>query len=241
MLFALVGAIFAASFEDGLRAFENGEYEKTVKIFSRLCEEGDAQACFNTAHMYATGSGVKQSFKSAVTLYKRACEAGSYQGCWFLGVAYEHGDGVKIDAARADELKNMACRMQGGAELCVELGDAHYASEQIADALGLYKIACEAKSGTGCRNAGQILEHVLQRDPSDVLRLYAKGCELSDAWACFSAGTIYYNGELAPKDTNRALEYFTKSCELGEENGCDIAKGLQNHSFIDKILDKFSR
>ena len=48
---------------------------------------------------------------------------------------------------------------------------------------------------------------------------YANGCVL--------LGFLYQYGEGVRKDYNKAMEFFGKACDLGEQKGCDAYKEMK--------------
>lgn len=226
-LLAFLVCVLQANFDDGLKAYEDGNYAKAAQIFERLCKDGDTQACFNIGHLYANGSGVKQNFTRSSKYFKIACDAGNYQGCYALGIAYANGDGVQKDAQKSRQMLEAACDMNG--DICVEIAHTDYGASKWLDALKFYKFACEKGSSEGCFGAGGMYERGegTRKDLPTALKFYDKACRAGDGKACFNIGTIYYNDEVIKKDDKTALGYFKKACELGEEAGCDIKAGLE--------------
>ena len=62
--------------EDAYKAYEKGDYKTAVHIFTKLAEQGSAEAQFNLGVCYKKGHGVKQSYKEAVKWYRKAAEQG---------------------------------------------------------------------------------------------------------------------------------------------------------------------
>jgi TPR repeat protein len=69
------------------------------------------------------------------------------------------------------------------------------------------------------------------------LRGFVEGCRQNNAAHCSIAGSYYYNGRGVKKDDFRAVEFFTKACDL---NGMDCGilghmhqngKGIKKTSF----------
>ena len=50
-------------------------YPKAVQLFSKACDLGHTNACYNLAYMYENAQEVKDSFK-AVELYEKLCNQG---------------------------------------------------------------------------------------------------------------------------------------------------------------------
>ena len=59
------GSVAAGPFEDGVVAYEKGDYSTALRLFRPLAEQGDAAAQYNLGLMYASGRGVPQDYASA--------------------------------------------------------------------------------------------------------------------------------------------------------------------------------
>ncbi|RUT50494.1 tetratricopeptide repeat protein [Campylobacter fetus] len=80
-LVALVIMAFGGDWEDGKKAYENGDYAKAAKLFQKACDDGDALSCYNLGVSYSNGQGVKQNKKKAKELYGKAYDMGDQLGC----------------------------------------------------------------------------------------------------------------------------------------------------------------
>jgi TPR repeat protein len=58
-------AVSAGDFEDGVAAFDEGNYEAAFTAYRKAAEQGDAYAQFNLGLMYAKGQGVPQDYVHA--------------------------------------------------------------------------------------------------------------------------------------------------------------------------------
>ena len=100
---------FSGDLEDGLKAYNNNDYQSAVKLFTKACDGGDASGCYNLGIMYDNGQGVKQDYHQAAKLWTKACDGGHASGCYNLGSMYAKGEGVKQDKQKAKELYGKAC------------------------------------------------------------------------------------------------------------------------------------
>ena len=57
--------MFGDDFQDATDAYERKDYETAYKLILPLAEQGDANAQYNLALMYALGKGVPQDYVSA--------------------------------------------------------------------------------------------------------------------------------------------------------------------------------
>jgi TPR repeat protein len=96
-IFCLTEPLMAGPLEDGLAAFERGDYATALHLLKPLAEQGYASAQANLGNMYANGRGVPQDDAEAVKWYSKAAEQGVAQAQFNLGVMYARGEGVPRD------------------------------------------------------------------------------------------------------------------------------------------------
>ena len=88
-----------AGFDEGMAAYQRGEYETALREFLPLAEQGDAAAQNNLGVMYDNGEGVPQDDAEAVRWYRKAAEHGNATAQYNLGDRYRLGLGVPQDDA----------------------------------------------------------------------------------------------------------------------------------------------
>ena len=110
---ALAGPAWAG-FDEGLAAFDRGDYETAMQEFQPLAKQGDARAQFNLGAMYFNGWGVPQDYPEAVKWYSLAAEQGDADAQFILGFMYGTGSGVPQDYIAAERWYRLAAE-QGDA------------------------------------------------------------------------------------------------------------------------------
>lgn len=90
-----------ADLEEGVAAYERGDYATAYREFLPLAEQGYARAQHNLGVMYHNGEGVPQDYAEAVRWYRKAAEQGLAEGQWSLGFMYDSGEGVPQDYGEA--------------------------------------------------------------------------------------------------------------------------------------------
>lgn len=79
----------AASFEDGVIAYDDGDYDKAREIWEKLADRDNAASITNLANLYNKGLGVEKDTDYAFSLYKRAAERNYPQAEFALGFLFE--------------------------------------------------------------------------------------------------------------------------------------------------------
>ena len=90
-----------ADFDDGLAAYQRGDYATALQEWRPLAEQGDALAQQYLGNMYATGRGVPENDAEAVKWYGKAAAQGHASAQFSLGLMYFNGEGVTENDAEA--------------------------------------------------------------------------------------------------------------------------------------------
>lgn len=116
-----VGAARAGPMDDGVAAYQRGDYATALQIFRSLAAQGNASAQNGLGLMYDNGQGVTQDYAEALKWYRLAAEQGNASAQSNLGAMYYEGTGVKQDYAEAGKWYRLAAA-QGRAEAQHSLG-----------------------------------------------------------------------------------------------------------------------
>ena len=117
-----------AGFDEGVAAYQKGNYAIALKEFKKAAEKGDATAQYNLGLMYAKGKGVPQDDAQAVGLWQKAAEQGHVSSQFSLGLAYDNGEGVPQNYKQAVEWYTKAAK-QGYAMAQFNLGSLWYCAD----------------------------------------------------------------------------------------------------------------
>lgn len=90
-----------AGFEEGVAAYEHGDYATTLKEWRPLAEQGDPKAQHHLGWLYVIGRGVPQDYQEAVRWFRKAAEQGDSDAQANLGSLYLLGDSIPQDYAEA--------------------------------------------------------------------------------------------------------------------------------------------
>lgn len=102
-MFVTLGAIPSvwADFNDGVEAYEAGDYKTAFNEWLPLAKNNDPAAMRNIGHMYRRGLGTAQDYAKAMTWYKRAATIGFDRAQANVAGMYLEGEGVEKDYAQA--------------------------------------------------------------------------------------------------------------------------------------------
>lgn len=128
----------AASYQEGIDAYAQGNFVLALEKFKPLAEHGNAQAQYNIGMMYRQGKGMPQDDKEAAAWLSKAAEQGYVEAQENLAVLYSQGRGVAQDWVQADKWFSIAA--VSGKETAVnnqKVVEVHMPPEKIAEAKSL--------------------------------------------------------------------------------------------------------
>ncbi len=121
----------AALIDQGLAAYNNGDYRTALSIWQPIAERGNARAQNNLGALYKLGHGVPQDDIEAVKWFRRSAAQGHRMAQYSLGLSFMEGKGVARDQAEARRLLRLSAE-QGYADAQNELGSLLYNGTGVA-------------------------------------------------------------------------------------------------------------
>lgn len=88
-------------FEEGEKAYKNGEYSKAKVFLQQAADGGKAMANYYLAQMYENGQGVTPDLRKAFGYMKKAAEGGCAKAYFPLAEMLRNGDGTEANRAQA--------------------------------------------------------------------------------------------------------------------------------------------
>lgn len=163
----------AAKFEEGVRAYDAGDYARAREVWLDLARQGDLAAQRNLGHLYRRGLGVAPDAQQAALWYRRAAERGLSTAQVNLGMLYLRGEGVRKDPAEAARwFMRAAGRGHAGAQynLARMYETGLGVAPDPARALGWYYVAARNGHGPALERLGALVaaENPLAPPAADV-------------------------------------------------------------------------
>jgi len=114
-----------SSYEEGVDAYERGDYDTAMKELRALADQGHAAAQHALGVMYNEGQGVPKDFQEAARWYRLAADQGHAKAQTVLGRKYAEGQGVAQNDQEAFRWFQKAAN-QGYAPAEAVLGGMYY-------------------------------------------------------------------------------------------------------------------
>ena len=219
MLFA-VASFASAGFDEGMAAYEKGDYKTAIAEFRPLAEKGDADAQFSLGVMYKEGQGVPQDYKQAVSWIRKAAKQGHARAQYSLGVMYYIGQGVPQDYKQAVSWSRIAAE-QDFANAQTNLGvmykEGQGVPQDAKQAVSWFRKAAEQGDAEAQYDLG-VMYYIGQgvtQDNKRALSWFRKAAEQGHANAQSNLGVMYYSGEDIPQDINEAEKWYRLAANQG--------------------------
>ena len=84
-----------ASFQDGLEAAQNNDFDTAYGFWKKSSDLGDPASQFNIGLLYTMGLGVNQNYREAFKWFELSASQGLAEAQYHLGLLYFEGLGVK--------------------------------------------------------------------------------------------------------------------------------------------------
>jgi hypothetical protein len=103
-----------AGFDDGVAAYDRGDYAAAFEAWQPLAEQGDVRAQYRLGRLYETGGGVAQDDAQALRWFEAAGAQGDKQALVSIGIFHQDGLGVPQDTFKAYMWWEIAARHGSG-------------------------------------------------------------------------------------------------------------------------------
>jgi TPR repeat protein len=172
-------------FQEGMRAYERGDYHLARRLWYSLAVDGHRDAQFHMGMLYDMGRGVAVDPRQSVSWYQRAALAGHRNAQHNLGVAYAEGVGVEMDIHEALQWWSRSAQ-QGNTDAQYNLG--------VIYAIG----------------RDDVIPNVVK-----ALKWWRMAAVNGDALAQYNLGTLYANGDATVRNYCEAVRWWEKSAQGG--------------------------
>ncbi|TQR32410.1 sel1 repeat family protein [Campylobacter sp. MIT 99-7217] len=216
--------LFAAvvNLDEGLKAYENKNYNKALSIFNELCKKNSsAKACYSIAFMFENGEGVDQDNEQAKSYYKLACQNKLSSACFNLALLMIEDED---DENETNLTLYRACSLSHSLA-CERLGIIYEAKKDGDLAVEFYTRACQLKNAPACFRLGDLYKKgsLVKQNTRTAIRTYENACELKFGEACYVVGRYHQEEK---KDNTLAKRYLGKACDLNHLEACEAYKQI---------------
>lgn len=212
-------------FDEGEDAYQAGDYEKALRIWRPLADQGFSRALRGIGTMYLRGEGVEQNRIEAELCYQNAAKHDT-SSMLILAEMYLDGtlSGTLEEALHLAE-RAKACGSSQAQEIIDRIRSAMLkkkpqpaVSQPASAGLQEKTAACQPKDAASPPSSAGLQEGMAARqskDYAEALPLLEKAALEGNANAQYFCALMYYNGEGTAKNLRKALEWCEKAALQG--------------------------
>ena len=180
-------SIWAGEFENAVAEYNKGNYVQALNTFYALAKEGDSQAQFNVALIYANGKGVAKDHYQAMVWYEKAAQQRNCDAQYNL---------AKLIVQKAEKGDTHAQeRAKEWYEKAAKAGQKEAMNE-----LALFYV-----KGRG-----------VKRDERKAFALFKQAAQMGESSAQANVALLYAWGKEVPHNKIKAYENFKKALAQGK-------------------------
>ncbi len=232
-----------ADFQDGWRAYQEGDFATALGVWKPLAQAGEARAQFNLGVMFDQGRGVARDQENAILWWRKAAEQGMAQAMHNLANVYIAGEGAPPDYQEALTWLLQAAA-KGLARSQYTLGKMHSnglgVAQDEAKAVEWYRRAAEQGYDRAQYNMGKIYRDGsggIEANAEQSAHWFQRAAEQGYAKAQSHLGSRYVRGEGVPKDEIQALTWMLLASEKGHPAAIENAKILRRRLSAGQIAE----
>ena len=201
----------------------DSDVTKAIEYFRRSAEMNNKNGLFEYGKALLIGEHIPQDTDSAVKLLEKAVKLKNSNAKRFLALEYISGEHLEQDIEKGIALLT-ECADSGDVIASYRLGKIYLQGEimpQNLDKAEKYLLLAEDSEYTQYALA----KLYLQEEKYDIQKAvnYFENCADKNHWASYQLGRIYlFGAEGLTKDKEKAVEWFTKSANDGNEYARDM-------------------
>ena len=207
----LCSSVFASTFEEGVAAYEKGDFATALGLFREVAENGDPLAQNKLATMYALGEGVPKNASEAVKWYRKSAEKGNAVSQGMLALQFYIGNGVKEDHKEAAKWWRKSADQGNSMSQCSLAGKYHRGDgvpQDYKEAAKWYLMSAEQGNSESQYNLAVMYDNGegVHQDFKEAIKWWRKAAEDGYDFALFNLGVRLHSGKGVAQNVSEA--YF---------------------------------
>lgn len=247
----------ALTYDDGVAAYNAGNYARAFKIWKFQAEWGDPQAQTGLGVMYYLGQGAPQSYNESLKWNRKAANQDQSYGQSNLAEIYEKGLGVEKDLREALRLYEKAAAQNnpdgiaGAKRVKAEIdknkgawpkvsrfpvanssvpdGQTAYDAGDFEQAFAVYSFHAKRRDPLAQTFLGYLYDHGQGTYQSFLMGAYwhQMSANQGHVYGMVNYGNAYESGKGVLQTYEKAMELYRKAGEKGEVRGTQHATRLE--------------
>ena len=214
----LAGKATAGPFEDGVAAYQRGDYVTAMRLWRPLADQGVGDAQYNIGIMFDKGRGVRANATAAAGWYRKAADLGVADAQCDLGTLFDEGRGVAQDSAAAVRWYRKAAD-QANSRCQWALGNAYLRGEGVpendVEAMKWLRKAADEGDSLAQMNIGAKYANGqgVPKDLTEAIKWYRLAADQGEAKAQFILAIAYIEGKGLQTDIVEAAKWLRKAAD----------------------------
>ncbi|KAI7887805.1 uncharacterized protein EV154DRAFT_484708 [Mucor mucedo] len=221
------------------------DYKKAMYWFQKAVDStGNSTAQYGIGLMYKKGWGVEINYNTAVSWFKKAADEDNSNGQFALGRMYTQGKGLKQDWHEGVNCYKKSVENGDNPKAQYHLSQCYYKGRgTLKDTkLGLELLTSSVEQGNykAQKRFSSLYDKggFTRTNSSKALALFKKSISNdASSFSLYNIGSMFVSGSGVPKNFGLAIEYYTKSAEMGNKNAIRESKRLQLIEDSKKLMD----
>jgi uncharacterized protein len=222
----LTAPVAAGPLEDGLTAYDRGDYATAMRLFRPLANHGNAEAQNNVGVMYEKGQGVSQNHTEAVKWYRKAANQGNALAQSNLADLYARfpalrkqpdigTQGAPVASSRAQPKLGKTTDATTAAAL--KKAEAAMGNDN-GTAYSIFLALANQGNAEAQVNLGSMLSEDwgIPKDYATAITLFRRAADQGNVSAALHIGGMYGDGKGVSKDYAHAVVWYRKAAEKGD-------------------------
>lgn len=213
-------SLSAQTYEEGRKAYIEGEHRRAFRILQPLAEAGNSEAQKMLGIMYDYGHGVKADSEKALHWYLQSAKQGHPAVQYQVGAKYFRGDGVRQDYREAARWWEMAAN-GGQVDAQFNLGLMYFRGLAIEtdDIKAAALFAQAAEQGHGHSQYSLAVMYAfgrgVEKNYATARKWFEKSAAQDVGQAQYNLGVFYENGYGTAQDLDSARRWYEKAATQG--------------------------
>ena len=219
-------------------SYNSGNYKIAFELYTKLADNGNADAQTSLAFMYQNEQGCKSDENKILELYTKASEAKQPYALFNLAILYANGIGkIEHNQFKAHDLYLEAATLEVvpamyEIALMLELGLG--CTQNFSEAAFWYEEGAKRGSAESFNNLGALYKegHGVPQDNDRCFLCFSRAADAGLAEGLYNLGLLYDQGIGCELDNDKALDLCRKAAYKGHEKAKEIIRNLQEDGKI---------
>ncbi|MEQ6918737.1 tetratricopeptide repeat protein [Halomonas aquatica] len=187
-------SVFANSYDEGVDAYEAGDYKEAMEILLPFAEQGNAEAQVVIGTLHSSGMGVDKDKENAARWFRKAANKGNAVAILNLDLLYSRGEG-----GTSEEIFSWYLNLANSKE---SLDPSNPGSIYVT---AQYNVGLFYLEGKG-----------VERDPEEAINWLMEAEKNGSLSAKYVLAMEYYKGDILDKDARKAFDLFEVLASEGD-------------------------